>query len=425
MSTSSPRRLVVLCPHFAPDIAPTGKVMTQIVHEWAALGHEVHVVTALPWYREHRVEAGWTGRLVRRERTPWGSITRIHPFPAKSKSNLLSRAVAFVAFSVIAGVCAVFVRRASSETSRVSHRGVDAVIAMSPPLTLGTVGWLVARIRRAPLIFNVQDVFPDAVIKTGAVQNKWVIAVASWFERFTYRRCASVVVLSTDLQENVRNKLAKRYANRVHVIENFVDTAGIAPRDRMTPYRRELGIGDEVVVMYAGNVGFSQSLEMLVECARRMPRVTVVVNGSGAALASLRTQAADLGNMRFGNYQPEERLAEVLATGDIHVVPLRSGLASVSVPSKTYAILAAGRCVVAAVDPGTEIERLILRAGAGRSVAPDDVEALCTAISALAIDSTQRSEMGRAGRTYVERHPTARDVAAAYVRLVPDSLSNS
>ena len=425
MSTSSPRRLVVLCPHFAPDIAPTGKVMTQIVHEWAALGHEVHVVTALPWYREHRVEPGWTGRLVRRERTPWGSITRIHPFPAKSKSNLLSRAVAFVAFSVIAGVCAVFVRRASSETSRVSHRGVDAVIAMSPPLTLGTVGWLVARIRRAPLIFNVQDVFPDAVIKTGAVQNKWVIAVASWFERFTYRRCASVVVLSTDLQENVRNKLAKRYANRVHVIENFVDTAGIAPRDRMTPYRRELGIGDEVVVMYAGNVGFSQSLEMLVECARRMPRVTVVVNGSGAALTSLRTQAADLGNMRFGDYQPEERLAEVLATGDIHVVPLRSGLASVSVPSKTYAILAAGRCVVAAVDPGTEIERLILRAGAGRSVAPDDVEALCTAISALAIDSTQRSEMGRAGRTYVERHPTARDVAAAYVRLVPDSLSNS
>ncbi|MEY3616382.1 MAG: hypothetical protein RLZZ518_1385 [Actinomycetota bacterium] len=425
MSTASPRRLVVLCPHFAPDIAPTGKVMTQIVHEWAALGHEVHVVTALPWYREHRVEPGWGGRLVRREHTPWGSITRIHPFPAKSKSNLLSRAVAFVVFSVIAGGCAVFVRRTASTTSRVPHRGVDAVIAMSPPLTLGTIGWIVARLRRAPLIFNVQDVFPDAVIKTGAVHNKWVIAIASWLERCTYRRCASVVVLSADLQANVRSKLAERYAARVHVIENFVDTAGVVPRDRMTPYRRELGIGDEVVVMYAGNVGFSQSLDMLVQCARRLPRITVVVNGSGAALASLRQQAAGLDNVRFGDYQPEERLAEVLATGDIHVVPLRSGLASVSVPSKTYAILAAGRCVVAAVDPDTEIERLILRAGAGRSVAPDDTDALCAAVSALANDSNLRQEMGRAGRAYVEQHPTARDVAAAYVRLMPDSLSNS
>ena len=83
--TLRPKRFVVLCPHFAPDIAPTGKVMTQLVAEWAALGHEVHVVTALPWYRDHQVELGWRGRLVRREITTWGSVTRVHPFPAKSK----------------------------------------------------------------------------------------------------------------------------------------------------------------------------------------------------------------------------------------------------------------------------------------------------------------------------------------------------
>ncbi|MFM7898591.1 MAG: hypothetical protein ACKO97_06440 [Actinomycetota bacterium] len=67
------RRFIVLCPHFAPDIAPTGRVMTQLVDEWVALGHEVHVITALPWYRDHRVEPGWRGRLVRRDRTAWGT----------------------------------------------------------------------------------------------------------------------------------------------------------------------------------------------------------------------------------------------------------------------------------------------------------------------------------------------------------------
>lgn len=416
---SERRRFVVLCPHFAPDIAPTGRVMTHIVEQWAALGHEIHVVTSLPWYREHRIEDGWGGKLVRKEVTPWGSITRINPFPAKSKSNLVGRALSFVAFSVIAGVCAVLVGRRSAS------KRVDAVVAMSPPLTLGTVGWIAARLRRTRLIFNVQDVFPDAVVATGAITNSTVIALASWLERFTYRRSHAVVVLSEDLQRNVRAKLSSRHASRVHVIENFVDTKGVTPSDRMTAYRTELGIGGEVVVMYAGNVGFSQSLENLVEFARRTPSVTVLINGDGAALQSLRALAIGVTNVRFGGYQPEARLGEVLATGDIHVVPLRAGLAAVSVPSKTYSILAAGRPVVAAVDAGTEIDRLLERAGAGLSVPPDDVESLCTALSRLAVDAPRRDQLGANGRNYVERHVTARDVAEAYVRLLPDSLSNS
>ena len=94
-----PLRLVVLCPHFEPDMAPTGVVMTRIVHELAARGHQLHVVTSLPWYREHAIDAGWGGKLWRTQQTTWGSITRVHPFPGKSKSNLLRRAVGFLLFS--------------------------------------------------------------------------------------------------------------------------------------------------------------------------------------------------------------------------------------------------------------------------------------------------------------------------------------
>ncbi|MEY2415373.1 MAG: colanic acid biosynthesis glycosyl transferase WcaI, partial [Ilumatobacteraceae bacterium] len=112
-------RIAVLCPHFAPDTAPTGEVMTRIVTELAALGHEVDVVTALPWYRGHAVEDGWEGKWVRRERTEWGSIIRVNPFPGSDKRNLVRRAAGFVGFSALAGLT--------------SLRGgrVDAVIAMS------------------------------------------------------------------------------------------------------------------------------------------------------------------------------------------------------------------------------------------------------------------------------------------------------
>ena len=402
-------KLVVVCPHFAPDIAPTGTVMTRIVTELADRGHQLHVITALPWYREHAIEDGWGSKLWRTETTSWGSITRVHPFPGKSKSNLLRRALGFVAFSALVAWRGLF---AGGFLSR-----LDGVIAMSPPLTLGLTGRLITALRGGRLIFNIQDVFPDAAITTGAIRHPLIISLASRLEKWSYRASDSVVVLSDDLADNVRAKVSKSRRDRVRVIPNFVDTEAIVPRSRNTAYRTELGIGDQVVVMYAGNVGYSQSLDMVVEVARAMPSVVFVINGDGSARKSLESSARGLANVKFADYQPIERLSEVLATGDIHLVPLRSGLARVSVPSKTYSIMASSRPVIAAIDPDTEIPRLLDRSGAGVSVAPDDADALRAAITELVDAPTVRESLGKNGREWVERHASPRAVAVAYEGL--------
>ena len=399
-------RIAVLCPHFAPDTAPTGDVMTRIVTELGALGHEVHVVTALPWYRTHAVEPVWEGKWVRRETTEWGSITRVNPFSGHDRRNLVRRAAGFVAFSALAGLN--------------SLRGgrVDAVIAMSPPLTLGLTGWGTHLVRRGPLIFNIQDVFPDAAVQTGAITNRWVIAAASWLERVSYHRAAAVTVLSDDLRDNVIAKVRPSKRADIRVIPNFVDTEFIRPMDRMTSLRHELGIGSETVVLYAGNVGFSQSLEMVIDAAEAMPELTFLINGDGAARASLQERADGIANVRFSGYQPHERLPEVLATGDIHLVPLRRGLGSVSVPSKTYSILAAGRPVLAMIDPGTEVPRILTESGGGVSVAPDDAASFQQAVGDLAADSERRRELGDAGHRWVQRAVSPAAVAQAYVDLI-------
>jgi colanic acid biosynthesis glycosyl transferase WcaI len=402
--------IIVLCPHFEPDTAPTGTVMTRIVAELVDRGHVVHVITSLPWYRHHRIDPGWTGRLVRREATPWGSITRVHPFPGDDKSNLVRRAIGFVGYSIVAGLQCV----------RVGGWGrrADAVIAMSPPLTLGLTGWLAAVLRRAPLIFNIQDVFPDAAVETGAITNRRIIAAASWLERVSYRAADAVTVLSDDLRDNVVAKLPSKAAPRVHVIPNFVDTEAITPLDRLTDYRRELDLGDGPVVLYAGNVGFSQSLELVVEAARAMPAVTFLVNGDGAARASLEESARDLTNLRFAGYIEPSRLAELLATGDVHVVPLRAGLGRVSVPSKTYSIMAAGRPVVAAIDADTAVPRILAASGGGVAVAPDDPAAFIEAVRALVADPARGRRLGALGREWVVREASPSAVGAAYHDLV-------
>jgi colanic acid biosynthesis glycosyl transferase WcaI len=406
------RPIVVLVPHFAPDTAPTGEVITRIVDEFIAAGRRIHIVTALPWYRTHAIEEGWKGRLIRRERTEWGSIIRVHPFPGKSKSNLLRRAIGFGGFSAIAGVCTLFAGGI--------HRRPAAIISMSPPLTLGLTGWLAARMRFTTAIFNIQDVFPDAAIETGAITNTRIIAAARWLERISYQRSDAVVVLSDDLRDNVVAKVSPRHVNKIKVIPNFVDADRIVPMDRMTAYRSELNIGDELVVMYAGNVGYSQSLTMLLHAAKQMPNVTFVINGDGAARADLESQAAGLANIRFAGYQPRDRVGEVLASGDIHVVPLRTGLGAVSVPSKTYSILAAARPVVAAIDAGTEVTRILEQSGAGVSVAPDNEELFTSALQVMVANIVTAREQGRKGREWVETHVSPAAVAQSYLSLIAD-----
>jgi colanic acid biosynthesis glycosyl transferase WcaI len=369
----------------------------------------LHVVTSLPWYRKHQVEAGWSGALWRVEKTAWGSITRVQPFAGRTKSNLIRRAVGFVLFSYLVGLRALFAGG--------FWRRVDGVLAMSPPLTLGLIGWHTKLFRGGKLVFNIQDVFPDAAIETGAITNKRVIAAASWLERVSYKRSDSVVLLSDDLANNVQRKLDQKFHRRVKVIPNFVDTQAIMPMSRMTSYRRELGIDESLVVMYAGNVGFSQSLELLIETARAIPDVIVLINGEGAARKSLEMAAQGLVNVKFGDYQDVSRLSEVLATGDLHVVPLRRGLGSVSVPSKTYSILAAARPICAAIDLDTEVPRILAASNAGVCVEPDNSQAFVSAISALIADRKTLEEMGLRGRKWVEGHASPQSVAQRYEAL--------
>jgi colanic acid biosynthesis glycosyl transferase WcaI len=382
--------------------------MTAIATSLAARGHRLHIITALPWYRHHAVEAEWTGRPWRTESTEWGTITRLHPFPT-DKANIPARAVAFAGFTGLATIAGVFTRSRP-----------DAVMVMSPPLPLGVSGWLASSLRGRPFVFNIQDVFPDVAVELGAITDRRVIAAASWLERFLYRRSDAVTVLSDELRDNVAGKLGSRRPERVHVIPNFVDTDRVRPRDRHTSYRDEFDLGDRLVVMYAGNVGMSQSLDLVVDAARRFrdrDDVVFVINGGGSALDDVVASARGLDNLRFVEMQPRERLAEVLASADVHVVPLRRGLARSSVPSKLYSILAAARPVVASVDPDTEVSRTIERAGAGVAVPPEDPDAFAAALGDLLDHPDRRASMGAAGRSFVEDWVSPAAVAEAYESL--------
>ena len=365
------------------------------------LGHELHVITALPWYREHAVEAGWEGKLTRTEQRPWGKITRVHPFPT-DKTNIAARAAAFAGFTAI-----------GLGTAVIDRFDPDVVFAMSPPLSLGVAGWLAAKRRGVPFVFNIQDVFPDVAIETGTISNPKVIAAAQKLEKFVYDRADVVTVLSEEMQRNVDGKTD----STTSIIPNFVDISTFEPQPKENSYREEFDLVGKRVVMYCGNVGFSQSIELLADAARELAElddVVFVVNGGGSAIGEVRRRAEGLDNFRIIPYQPVERVPEVLAAADVHVIPLRKGLAWSSVPSKLYKILAVERPVIASVDEGTEVGRVVVEAEAGYSVPPDDPAPLTNALRSLLADAPLQTAMGTAGRAWVEQWTTPARAAAQY-----------
>jgi colanic acid biosynthesis glycosyl transferase WcaI len=301
----------------------------------------------------------------------------------------------------------------------------DVVITPSPPLTIGLAGWLVARIRGGAFIYNVQDIYPDAAIKLGLLTQPTVIRLLTWMERIVYRAANAVTVISDDFRANLMQKGVP--ANKIWLIPNAVDGEFLHPMERDNSFAREHGITHNFVVLYAGNVGLAQGVETLVDAAcyirNRNIKVLIVGNGAGLSTARSRAEQRSLTNIRFVPFQPRERVPEVYASADVGVVLLRRGMGTTSTPSKLYSIMAAGKAVVACVDRGSEVWRVVEGAGCGVCVEPEDPVALGAVLDRLSADPSNTRELGLRGRAYVERNHNRARVGDLYHSLIVEMAS--
>jgi colanic acid biosynthesis glycosyl transferase WcaI len=401
-------RIQLQCPHFEPDLhAATGEVMTKLVMSMVERGHQVDVVTSLPWYKDHDVEPEWRGRPVKREQTEWGTISRAWPFPT-DKSKITSRALGFAGFTGLVTACALALPKP------------DVVMGMSPPIFLGDSAWAVAKRHGIPFVFNVQDIFPDVAVDLGALTNTKVIKVAAKHEANLYSRADAVTVLSNDQQDNVMGKLPLDQGDKVRIIHNFADTERIRPTGKDTPYRHKHGLGGKTVIMYSGNVGLSQSFDLVQAAAEHFksrPDIHFVINGEGAARPEVDSWAANYLNVTVSDFTPREKVGEVLGAADLHLVLLKKGLAKSSTPSKLYGILAAGRPVLASIDSGSEVANTIDKAGAGVAVPPDSPAEFISALERLVSAPEDLRDMGIRARDFIETWYSPQAQAESYEAL--------
>jgi colanic acid biosynthesis glycosyl transferase WcaI len=282
-------------------------------------------------------------------------------------------------------------------------------------------GILLSRLRGGAFIYDVRELWPDVPVRMGLFRNLLLVRSVYALEAFVYRQAAAISTIARSFQDTLVKRGVPRA--KLYFTPNFVDIDFIRPTHRENEFSREHGLNGAFVVLYAGNVGLTQGLEILIDAAADLSaddRIQFLVVGDGAGRAGLERAVARsrLANFRMLPFQSPHRVNEMYAAADVCVAPLRRGFSYDTVPSKIYTAMAAGRVVVACAETDTETAVLLREAAAGTCVTPESRAALTEAIHELSADPERSARFGQNGRQWIVDNYSLENVVETYDRIV-------
>ncbi|MFM5932096.1 MAG: WcaI family glycosyltransferase [Novosphingobium sp.] len=384
MSADDPLPVLIVGLNYAPEPVGIGPFTTGMATGLAQRGHAVQVVTGRPYYPQWQAYAGsrrgWATSIengVRVTRCP-------HYIPARPSG--LRRVVHLASFAASALVPAL----------NAARRKPRLVICIAPALLSVPVAWLAAKVARAPLWIHIQDFEVEAAFATGLLQAGTAARLARWVENRLLRLADRVSTISPQMCARLK---AKGIAiSRIVELRNWANAPAPDP-SHGAAYRSEWNLGDRRVALYSGNIANKQGIEIVVEAARLLkdrPDLTFVICGEGPNRERLESLAAGLSNIQFHALQPAERMGELLALADVHLLPQIAGAADLVLPSKLANMLWSGRPVVATTAGGTGLHAEV--SGCGLVTEPGDASAFAAAIAELLDQPERARQLGECGQ---------------------------
>lgn len=402
-----PLRILVYGLNYAPEPIGIGKYTHEMCEWLRGRGHAIRVVTSYPHYPEWQVEGPHGSRGYRRETYNGVDVVRCPIYVPRKPSGskrLLSHAL-FAASSAPVLVSTALKFRP------------DVVFTVAPSLLNAPVALLGGKLSRSHRWLHVQDFEVDSAFELGILSGSRWRRLAETIECKLLSGFDRVSSISPKMVE----RLGRKGTSKTRTIEfrNWVDTSFICPQPRMTALRAELGLtADHTVALYSGSMSLKQGLETVVAAANQLaaprPDIAFVLCGNGPVRQKLEELARGSTNIRFLDLQPQDRLAELLATGDVHLLPQKAEVADLVLPSKLGPMLASARPVVAMAASGTQLAEEI--ADAGIVIPPDQPTALADALTALADDADLRAKLGAAGRAYSQSRWSIQPILEGFER---------
>lgn len=404
-------RILTFSAYFTPEIAASMYLSEDIFEGLARAGHYVELYVPVPCrgisddirekYKKKKIEVLYDGHLI------------IHRFALyKEGKNTFLRALRYLIL-----IC------------RFAWFGLwkktDVIFAQSTPPIQGMMAGFLASIKHVPLVYNLQDIFPDSLVNTGLTSKGSILwKIGRKIEDYGYKRTNKFIVISEDFKENI---IAKGVAKeKIVVVPNWADTQGVYPveRKRNKLIKKYDLDPNKFYITYCGNIGFTQNMELLLKVAKKIetefPDVCFVLIGDGAAKAQVENEVniENIKNVILLPFQPYKDIANVFSLGDIGLIISKPGVGNNSVPSKTWSIMAAEKPILASFDKDSELSRLIERVGCGVCAEAGDEEAFSTKLKDMIVNYDEK--MGKKGADFIKKNYSKDSCVKKYIEALEE-----
>jgi colanic acid biosynthesis glycosyl transferase WcaI len=380
--------VLILSINYWPEVTGIGAFTTYRAEHLAAAGHRVEVCTSFPYYPEWKIPLHYSGKFALNEERNGVRIVRSYiyvPNPVTAFKRILHEA-SFIASSTIRAV---------------RRKRPDVLLVVSPPLGLAAAAIFLSRIWRIPYVFDVEDLQPDAAGDLGMLPA-WAVNFLYRVEGAAYRNAKLVTTLTPSMRKRIIDKGVA--AEKVELLEPRMDESlvDLLPEEGEA-FRRRYDLGDKFLVTHSGNMGVKQGLDVVLDAAalsRNDDSMLFLFVGSGADCERVRRRAAEMNlqNVMFLPLLDQSDFRGLLAASNICLVTQQQSVSEIAFPSKVVTYLAAGRPILASVNPDCEVAKVVYESGAGRVVDAEEPEALSFALKEMRGEDS--SKFGEKARRY-------------------------
>jgi glycosyltransferase involved in cell wall biosynthesis len=406
-------KILYVSQYYPPETGAPAARVSELARHWVRAGHEVTVLTGFPIHQTGIVDPDYRSRmrrLVYREEMDGVDVVRTWLMPLPNR-RVYERILIYGSFWLSSSLRGTFLSRP------------DIVIATSPQLLVGLTGLWISRIKRAPFVLEVRDLWPESLIASG-VGNSSSLATRSLslIASLLYRSSDHVVAVTDAIRQALITK-RNLTSTKVSVVENGVETEMFAPADPSDSVKDSLGLSGKFVVSYIGTLGQAQGLDVAIRAAAalsdRAKDIQFLIVGEGADKENLIAQAdrAGLENIRFISGQPRKDVPGLIGASDVCMVLLKKrDVFETVIPTKMLEFMSCGRPVILGVNG--QARSVLESAEGGLFFEPEDSTALADAIVRLHQDAPLRDAFGKQGRSYVVKNLAREAKAREYLELL-------
>ena len=392
------KKIVFVINYFYPDFASTGQLMTELCLDLQD-DFDITVIAAQPNYAGEKVS---TKKLFEEDRLENMKIIRIH-LPEVDKTSKLSRMKYIFSYFILANIALL------------KEKGVDLIYTISqPPVLGGLIGTIGKFLKKTKHVYNIQDFNPEQAAAVSYTNKQSVFRIAKKIDMLNCKYSDCVILVGNDMSETLKQRFIGKKVPNHAVINNWTNEQEVVPIDKSNEhierFLKDNKLEDKFIIMYSGNVGLYYDLENIIKVTehfREKKDLAFVFIGEGAVKKDMQEFVCNnkISNVHFLPYQPKEFIKYSLNAADVHLVVNQKGIKGVSVPSKIYGVMAAGKPILGVLEQGSEAQMLIEKSNSGIVVEPQDYDGIIQTINQFyQMEKDKVKELGHNGRKYLDKN---------------------